>query len=107
MRPVSSPLLVVSDSHANSTVDCVLEDPPFLDTPRYLDKVFSLSIHMNALLDLAQSSKFRTWFQQPFRIVCVPGTRLPFSVNMHDEGLLELWRQHGGIEDRPTPKEDG
>ncbi|ETW76706.1 hypothetical protein HETIRDRAFT_430055 [Heterobasidion irregulare TC 32-1] len=33
--------------------------------------------------------------------------RLPFSVNMHDEGLLELWSQHGGIEDRSTPKEDG
>ena len=63
-----------------------------------LNPVVGLHSPIKVLLDAARSGKTRSWLTQPLRVVQVPNPRLPFEVNMHDDAVLSLWKEHRGVE---------
>ena len=63
-----------------------------------MNAVVALHRSIKVLLDDARSVKTRSWFTQPLRVVQVPNPRLPFEVNMHDDAVLSLWKEHRGVE---------
>ncbi|ETW76747.1 hypothetical protein HETIRDRAFT_106151 [Heterobasidion irregulare TC 32-1] len=53
---------------------------------------------IQALLDIARSTATRSMFTQPLRVVQIPSTRLPFRVDMRDNYVMSLWKEHKGME---------
>lgn len=71
------------------------EDPELLSD--YLTDIHKLHRSINTLTHATSSVRYKQWFLLPIRVIQVPGTRLPFEVDMHDNAMLQLWREHGGI----------
>ena len=64
----------------------------------YFKGVVDLHRLIKILLDTAYSARTRSWYTQSLRVVQAPNTRYPFEVNMHDDAVLKLWKDHRGIE---------
>ena len=64
----------------------------------YLSGVVALHRPIQVLLDTARSTATRSIFTQPLRVVQVPSTRLPFRVDMRDNYVMSLWKEHKGLE---------
>ena len=64
----------------------------------YFQGVVDLNRLIKILLDTAHSAATRSWYTQSLRVVQVPITRYPFLVNMHDDAVLNLWKEHEGVE---------
>ena len=64
----------------------------------YLGDVLDLQTPIETLLDTARSAITRSWFTQSLRVIQVPNAPLPFEVDMHDDAVLRLWKDHKGIE---------
>ena len=64
----------------------------------YFKGVVDLHRLIKILLDTAYSARTRSWYTQSLRVVQAPNTRYPFEINMHDDAVLKLWKDHRGIE---------
>lgn len=64
----------------------------------YLNEILDLQPPIKVLLDTARSALARSWFTQSLRVIQVPNAHLPFEVNMHDDAVLRLWKDHKGVE---------